>query len=122
MDQDFIFQTVLDRMTGSDRGQMLKAAIPYLPPKGQQILSVYEKSRELMNTISLFRGVESGVSACSAPAAEPMEALNDIRRFCYGKSRSQLDNVLNMMAVAQMFALMSAPQSKSSEQQKEDFT
>lgn len=118
MDQDSISQTVLDRMTGSDQGQMLKAAIPYLPPKGQQVLSIYEKSQELMNTISLFRNVGSGVSVCSAPASEPMDALNDIRRFCYGKSRRQLDSVLNMIAVAQMMQLISTPTSSRQDAEK----
>ena len=31
MNQDFISQTPLDQITGTDYGQMLKAAIPYLP-------------------------------------------------------------------------------------------
>lgn len=39
MEQNFISQTPLDRMVSSDCGQMLKAAIPYLPASGRQILS-----------------------------------------------------------------------------------
>ena len=49
MEQNFISQTPLDRMVSSDCGQMLKAAIPYLPASGRQILSVYEKAMELKN-------------------------------------------------------------------------
>ena len=44
MNEEQISQTLLDQMVSSDRGQMIKAAIPYLPPKGQQIFSVYVKS------------------------------------------------------------------------------
>lgn len=47
MNEEQISQTLLDQMVSSDRGQMIKAAIPYLPPKGQQIFSVYEKRLNL---------------------------------------------------------------------------
>lgn len=109
MNQDFISQTTLDQMVGSDQDQMIKAAIPYLPPKGQQILSVYEKTKELSNTISLFKNAGSGVSICAAQTAEPIEIINDIRRFCYGQSRRLLDNMVNMMTVVQMMQLMNTP-------------
>ena len=54
MNEEQISQTLLDQMVSSDRGQMIKAAIPYLPPKGQQIFSVYEKAVEFINTVSVF--------------------------------------------------------------------
>jgi len=104
MEQNFISQTPLDRMVSSDCGQMLKAAIPYLPASGRQILSVYEKAMELKNTISLFGSSTSApeLSAMSIPSREPMEMLNDIRSFCYGSSKKQLDQIVNMMAMIQM--------------------
>lgn len=110
MDQDFISQTALDQMVISDRDQMLKASVPYLPPKGQRILSVYEKAKELVNTVSLFRNAGDSVSICAAQTADPMEAISDIRSFCYGQSRRLLDNMVNMMAVVQMIQLMNAPE------------
>ena len=55
MEQDYIAKTALDEMVESDRDQMLKAMVPYLPPSGQQFLSMYTKTQELMNTMSLFR-------------------------------------------------------------------
>ena len=54
MNQDFISQTPLDQITGTDYGQMLKAAIPYLPARSRQILSIYEKAIEFRNTVSIF--------------------------------------------------------------------
>lgn len=109
MDPSFISQTALDQMLSSDSDQMMKAAIPYLPPRGQQFLSVYEKIRELRNALTLFSHPQSGISMCATPSAEPLEALTDIQRFCYGKSRQRLDGVLNLMAFAQMLKLMNAP-------------
>ena len=58
MNDDHIAQTLLDQMVSSDRGQLIKAAIPYLPPKGQQIFSVYEKAAEL-EKFSLSQAVDS---------------------------------------------------------------
>ena len=53
MEQDFVARTALDEMVESDRNQMLKAMIPYLPASGQQFLSMYAKTQELINTMSL---------------------------------------------------------------------
>lgn len=111
MSQDYISQTPLDQMVSTDRDQLLKAAIPYLPPKGRQILSIYEKSMELLHTVSVFgnpsRNAE--LSAMSLPSRDPMEMLSEIRSFCYGTSKEKLDQILNMMAMFQMLQLMSAP-------------
>lgn len=107
MEQDFVSQTALDQMIGSDRDQMMKAAIPYLPPEGQRVLAVYEKMMELKNTIFLFSGTGNRVSACAAGSpAEPLEMINDIRRFCYGQSRDKLDRVVNMMAIVEMMQVL----------------
>ena len=38
MEQEYISQTALDQMVTDDLTQMLKAAVPYLPPAGRQIL------------------------------------------------------------------------------------
>jgi len=89
MNEEQISQTLLDQMVSSDRGQMIKAAIPYLPPKGQQIFSVYEKAVEFINTVSVFSKRSSGSDLCamSMPAQNPVDIVNDIRSFCYGPSR-----------------------------------
>ena len=98
-------------MVSSDRGQMIKAAIPYLPPKGQQIFSVYEKAVEFINTVSVFSKRSSGSDLCamSMPAQNPVDIINDIRSFCYGPSRDKLDQMVNMMAMVQMLQLMNQP-------------
>lgn len=108
MNDEYIAQTTLDQMVGSDRDQLLKAAIPYLPPKGQQIFSIYTKARELSNTLSIFGSMDSRMEMCaaSAPDLQPADVLNDIRRYCYGDSRKMLDEMVNMMAVVQMLKIM----------------
>ena len=111
MNEEQISQTLLDQMVSSDRGQMIKAAIPYLPPKGQQIFSVYEKAVEFINTVSVFSKRSSGSDLCamSMPAQNPVDIVNDIRSFCYGHSRNKLDQMVNMMAMVQKLQLMNQP-------------
>ena len=121
MNDDHIAQTLLDQMVSSDRGQLIKAAIPYLPPKGQQSFSVYEKAAELLNTVSIFgrSGSESSLSAMSIPAQDPMDMINDIRSFCYGPSRDKLNQMVNMMAMVQMLQLMKQPDNNKKEDANE---
>lgn len=121
MNDDHISQTMLDQMVSSDRGQLIKAAVPYLPPKGQQIFSVYEKATELLNTVSIFgrAGSGSSLSAMSMPAQDPMDMINEIRSFCYGPSRDKLNQMVNMMAMVQMLQLMNQPDSSKKEDANE---
>ena len=121
MNEDHISQTLLDQMVSSDRGQMIKAAIPYLPPKGRQIFSIYEKATEFLNTVSIFGRADSGgsLSAMSMPAQNPMDIINEIRSFCYGPSRDKLNQMVNMMAMIQMLQLMNQPDSDRKEDSNE---
>lgn len=121
MNDDHISQTLLDQMVSSDRGQLIKAAIPYLPPKGQQVFSVYEKAAELLNTISIFgrAGSGSSLSAMSMPVQDPMDMINEIRGFCYGPSRDKLNQMVNMMAMVQMLQLMNQPDNSKKEDDNE---
>lgn len=108
MDQEFISQTALDQMVSNDQAQMLKAAIPYLPARGQQVLSIYTKVQELSNALALFSpaGQSEQMQAASLPVTDPLEMLQDIRRFCYGGSRQKLDRMVNLLAMAEMFRMM----------------
>ena len=111
MNEEQISQTLLDQMVSSDREQMIKAAIPYLPPKGQQIFSVYEKAVEFINTVSVFSKRSSGSDLCamSMPSQNPVDIINDLRSFGYGPSRAKLDQMVKMMAMVQMLQLMNQP-------------
>ena len=108
MEQDFVARTALDEMVESDRNQMLKAMIPYLPASGQQFLSMYAKTQELINTMLLFqnRRTYPDMQAASVSGNDPMEMLQDIRRCCGGENRRQIDQITNLMAAVQMMKIM----------------
>lgn len=108
MEQDYVARTALDEMVESDRNQILKAMIPYLPPSGQQFLSMYAKTQELKNTIALFRNQRNrgDLQAASVSGNDPLEMLQDIRRYCGGENRRQIDQIANLMAMIQMLKIM----------------
>ncbi|MGI6071238.1 MAG: hypothetical protein ACOYBE_12580 [Blautia sp.] len=110
MDENSYPMTPFDEMVGSDQVQMLKAALPYLPVQGQRFVSVYAKFMELKNTMSLFSGPMQSMAACDAQkSADPLSMLNDIRRFCHGKSKEQLDQLTEAMAMIQMLEVFQEP-------------
>lgn len=106
MDQDQITQTILDQMVNNDRTQLLKAAVPYLPFRGQQIVSVYSKIQELRNTMTLFSSDRQDIQACDVSVSDPMEMLQDLQKFCYGQSRQKLDQITNILAFAEIIKIM----------------
>lgn len=106
MDQESVSQTALDQMVSNDQAQLLKAAVPYLPPKGQQIISLYTKIKELNNTMALFSPQRTSMQICSSPVSDPVSIIQDIRKFSYGPTRKQLDQLQNMMALVEIMKLM----------------
>ena len=56
MEEEIIAQTKFDQLISDDQSQMLKAFIPYLSPRGQQLLSVFTKTRELSKPMAFLLG------------------------------------------------------------------
>ena len=116
MEEEMISQTRFDQLVSDDQSQMLKAFIPYLSPKSQQLLSVFTKVRELSNTLALFQGRQPEMQICTSPAVSPSEVLNDIRKFSYGRSREQLDQISNFMVMMQMIQIMNNSEAEEGEE------
>ena len=108
MEEEMISQTRFDQLVSDDQSQMLKAFIPYLPPRSQQVLSVFTKVRELSNTMALFQGRPPEMQICASPSASPSELLNDIRKFSYGRSREQIDQISNFLVMMQLMQVMNS--------------
>ena len=89
MEQETIAQTMLDQLVTDENSQMLKALIPYLSFSGQRILAAYAKT-------------QNDIQICSSRSMNPMELLNDIRKFSYGENRKKLDQAVNMFAMLEM--------------------
>ena len=110
MDQEYIAQTALDQMVGTDQGQLLKALIPYFPPRQQQLLSVFAKAREFSNTVALFKNPPAAmhIQAATAPV-QPLDIISDLRHYCFGNTRKTLDQITNMMTMVEMLRVMNEP-------------
>lgn len=99
--------TMLDQMVSEDRIQIMKAALPYVPANGQKMFSVFAKVLELQNTLSMFSQPQSEMKICatSSEPVNPMDMLQDLRRFCNGGTQKKIDNMINMMVMMQMFEM-----------------
>lgn len=98
--------TPFDCKVAGHRLQMVKAAIPYLPPSEQKMIGVFVKFQELQNTIEYFRRGGGGLSAqaLGGNGSFPlMDMLNDMRDYCGGEERGMLDSAISMMNMMQMY-------------------
>ena len=107
-------KTYLDQMVESEQGQLFKASLPYLPYPIQQTVSIYTKINELLNTIALFSSGnnQQQMKAASVSHTDPLDMIQDIRQYCSGNSRKQLDRICDMVAMAEMISLMNTDTSK----------
>ena len=102
MEQETIAQTMLDQLVTDENSQMLKALIPYLSFSGVRILAAFAKKEELCMTLEVFSRSQYVLQICSSMPMNPMELLNDIRKFSYGENRKKLDQAVNMFAMLEM--------------------
>lgn len=99
-------QTPLDTQVSQDTLQIMKAAIPYMPQKGQKLLAIYAKIRELSNTLSYFRSSQPELSIMSISTVQPEEMLNDMKKYASDCTRNQIDQLLfalNTIQLIQMY-------------------
>ena len=99
--------TPLDSMVCQDSVQILKAVVPYLNGSGKQIVSVYAKALELMNTITYFQKNQPDITAMSAPQhMQPADILNDIQQYTSGAMKEQIDQLLYALNTLQLIQMM----------------
>ena len=119
MDEQSTSMTPLDQMVCQDNLQMLKAAIPYLPRNNQKALSIYAKFMELSHTISYFQQPQPELSQMSAtPAAQPMDMLQEFRKYASGPARDKIDQLLfafNTNQLMQMYQEIPTPEAEEYE-------
>ncbi|MBO5278540.1 MAG: hypothetical protein J6B06_03490 [Lachnospiraceae bacterium] len=98
--------TDFDNLICDPHLQMLKAAIPYIPASGQQVLSLYVKSLELSNTMKLLQRKETqsvGICSVSENKKNTTEMLNAIKKYCSDSEREMLDLFMNFFSAFRMY-------------------
>ena len=99
--------TPLDSMVSDDTLQMMKATLPYLPPRQARMLAVLAKFQELKNTLSMQPVRSDAFQAMSASAPLDNDALlNALKTYGGEKGRQMVNNVQQMKDMFQLISLM----------------
>ncbi|MDY3248958.1 MAG: hypothetical protein SOX32_01265 [Candidatus Choladocola sp.] len=104
--------TVLDQIANQNHLQLAKAAIPYLHPNSQKMMSVCIKILELNNILAFYQCGGGCVSACSDTAQPPemIDILTDMRNYCEGSELQMIDQWIQMISTIELFSLFSQSQ------------
>lgn len=99
--------TILDEMVADEQIQIMKAALPYVPPSGQRMLSVFAKFMELQKTMEMFSRRPGDMNICSAEPVshDPLEMLQDIRRYCSEGTQGKIDQLTNTFVMLQLLEM-----------------
>lgn len=96
--------TQLDMLVTSEKLQMMKLMLPYIPSSYRGMLAIYLKFTEFQNTLRLFNG--SGGSSSdiikSRDIHSPADILEDLRPFMDPKDMDSIDMLLNAMNMMDM--------------------
>lgn len=99
--------TPLDSMVSDDTLQMMKATLPYLPPRQARMLAVLAKFQELKNTLSMQPVRSDAFQAMSASAPLDNDALlNALKTYGGEKGKQMVNNVQQMKDMFQLISLI----------------
>lgn len=93
----------LDTLIQDRNLQMMKSALPYLPPSSQKNIAMVVKFMELQRTMTFFQNPVNDLCMCSedsAPEERPVQMLSAIREYCNDYEKETVDNLINFI---QMF-------------------
>ncbi len=96
--------TDFDYLVADPQLQMIKAAIPYMQPPQQRIISMLVKMQELNHTRSLFAGGEvsaMGLTPAGGQKASPVEILQAMKPFAGPKEREMIEMFENLQIMMQ---------------------
>lgn len=100
--------TAIDQVANRNHLQLVKAAIPYLPPENQRMVSVCVKMMELQNVAAFYNRSSDRVSACSSGAEPPgiVDILSDIRNYCEGEEQEMIDHCLQLLSTLELYSTL----------------
>ena len=96
--------TDFDYLVADPQLQMIKAAIPYMQPPQQRIISMFVKMQELNRTRSMFAGGEvsaMGLSPSGNQKTSPVEILQAIKPYAGPRERDMIEMFENLQIMMQ---------------------
>lgn len=97
--------TEFDSITSTKELNIIKATLPYFSVKGRRLLSLFVKTRELMNTMDLIND-NNKLSICSVPPKEQPninELLDDIKIYLDKNELDMITNYMNAVNTIKMY-------------------
>lgn len=96
--------TEFDYMQINPQLQMIKAAIPYIPPSWQRMLSVFIKIQELQHVQNMFSQGElsaMGLAAEQPRPSGPMELIQAIKPYAGPREREMIETLETIQLMIQ---------------------
>lgn len=96
--------TEFDYLMAEPHLQMMKAAIPYMQPPQQRMISMMIKVQELNKTMELFRGGDLEAMGLTSPGtqkASPLEMLQAMKPYAGPKERELIEMLENLQIMLQ---------------------
>lgn len=114
--------TELDSRVGNPRLQMLKAALPYLPPEGQRFAAILTKWSEFQATLRLFDNPEELLSICEVKEAPPgpFGILDEIKKYGSPEDKNRIEFAKNFMQAMNLYRQMEAMQKENRKEKEEE--
>lgn len=92
--------TQLDRLVTTNDLQLMKFILPYIPAKWQNMLAIYIKFTEFMNTVRIFHHSPDNSSRNpihSKSIHSPEDILEDLSSFIDPSEAENISMIINMM-------------------------
>lgn len=92
---------LFDNAVSDKNVQIMKIALPYIPPQKQKFISLFIIMQEMKNTFSFFQSggknaPEIGICSVDSENCTVQNMINDIKKILSEKEREKVDSVLNI--------------------------
>ena len=92
--------TDFDYWSSDPHLQMLKAALPFMPPSQQRMFSILVRFQELFHTMDFYGQTDNPsmeICALAQPAASPIDLLMAVKPFAPSKDQDFIDVMINFI-------------------------
>lgn len=102
-------KTPFDMIISSNKLDMFKLFIPFLPPSTQSSFALYIKFQELQDTVNFFKNSPNGLQKNDSSEDTPTgDFISKIKPYLPEENREMFDNISNMMNMMELMKTMSS--------------
>ena len=83
--------------------EIMKAALPYMPPQAQKSVEILVKAEEFLEAVHTFEDTsELSAASIRREQVEPEIILNQIKSLCTKEEQNMIDNLLNIITMQKL--------------------